>query len=440
MTTIAAISFSDAEIRRQAAGAVRELKDPRHPGLRLRFLSDRQRGSWYVVKARGWHRAGRWPEIPAKSMLEILPKVRAQLAAEPDAQLGAGGLATVGEVLRWQLDRQLRNRNLSQKRKKSVKSMINRHLLPRLGGVRVAELTKALLDRELFWPLQEQFTSGYVRQAYGVLAGALRQAQRLDQIAANPMAGMRFTDFVRAKIVPKAAGLRPAQLCELVPRLVEHYRQRPAEGMLALLMLCHGTRLGETRVARWRHFSLQERVWILPAEETKTRTEHVLPLTDQVVALLEQYRAWQTSSVGESAFLFPAGPTKALSEKQASEVFASLGAGEWTSHDLRKLARTSWTELGIDHLIGEMLLNHAMKGVVAAYIQTAAQARKREALELWHGHLDGHGFGAVLGQTGARSHEPHFGSEANSGEASSDSSRPTGWRLQEGLGEEGEAC
>lgn len=440
MTTIAAISFSDTEIRRQAAGAMRELKDPRHPGLRLRFLSDRQRGSWYVVKARGWHRAGRWPEIPAKAMLEILPKVQAQLAAEPDAQLGAGGLATVGEVLRWQLDRQLRNRNLSQKRKKSVKSMISRHLLPRLDTVRVVELTKALLDRELFWPLQEEFTAGYVRQAYGVLAGALRQAQRVDQIASNPMAGMKFTDFVRAKIVPKAAGLRPAQLAELVPRLVAHYRQSPAEGMLALLMLCHGTRLGETRVARWRHFSLPERAWILPAEETKTRTEHVLPLTDQVVALLEQYRAWQVCNVGESAFLFPAGPTKALSEKQASVVFAGLGGGEWTSHDLRKLARTCWTELGVDHLIGEMLLNHAMKGVVAAYIQTAAQVRKREALELWHGHLDGHGFGAVLSQTDVRSREPVLSGAANAGAASSDSSRPTGWRLQEGQNGEGGSC
>ncbi|MCJ1887408.1 site-specific integrase [Pseudomonas sp. LA21] len=435
MSTINSINFSDAEIRRQAAGTVRELKDPRHQGLRLRFGAQRERGSWFLIVRRTWHRVGRWPDLSAKAMLEVLPSVVARLAADPGAQLGAGGLATVGDVLRWQLDRQLRNRNLSAKRKKSVKSMISRHLVPRLDKVRVAELTKALLDRDLFWPLQEEYSAGYVRQAYGVLVGALRQAHRVDQIAANPLAGMRFTDFVRAKIVPKAAGLRPAQLADLVPRLVAHYQRNPAEGMLALLMLCHGTRVGETRVARWRHISLPERAWIIPAEDTKTRTEHVLPLTDQAVALLEQYRAWQASRVGESAFLFPSGSTKALSEKQASDLFKVLGGGEWTSHDLRKLARTCWTELGVDHLIGEMLLNHAMKGVVAAYIQTAAQTRKREALELWHSHLDGHGFGAVLGQTDAGSREPVSSADANDGEASSDSSRPTEWRLNVAGGE-----
>ncbi|WP_425318446.1 tyrosine-type recombinase/integrase [Pseudomonas nitroreducens] len=435
MTAIAPISFSDAEIRRQAAGAARELKDPRHQGLRLRFGAKRERGSWFLIVRRTWHRVGGWPDLSAKAMLEILPDVRARLAADPDAKLGAGGLSTVGEVLRWQLDRQLRNRNLSAKRKKSLKSMIGRHLIPRLDTVKVADLTKALLDRDLFWPLQEEYSAGYVRQAFGVLVSALRQAHRVDQIAINPMASMRFTDFVRAKIVPKAAGLRPAQLTDLVPRLVAHYQQNPAEGMLALLMLCHGTRVGETRVARWRHFSLQERAWIIPAEDTKTRTEHVLPLTDQAVALLEQYRAWQVSRLGESAFLFPSGATKALSEKQACEVFKGLGAGEWTSHDLRKLARTCWTEIGVDYLIGEMLLNHAMKGVVAAYIQTAAQTRKREALELWHSHLDGHGFGAVLGQTDAGSRAPVSGAGANAGAASSDSSRPSEWRLKAGGGE-----
>ncbi|MNG01832.1 hypothetical protein D3C84_848280 [compost metagenome] len=86
-----------------------------------------------------------------------------------------------------------------------------------------------------------------------------------------------------------------------------------------------------------------------------------------------------------------------MSKGQASAVFTGLGKGEWSSHDLRKLARTGWADLGIDFLIGEMLINHAMGHNVQAYIHTTVEERKRAALELWHAHLDGKGFSLIHG-------------------------------------------
>ncbi|MNF82244.1 Prophage CP4-57 integrase [compost metagenome] len=269
-----------------------------------------------------------------------------------------------------------------------------------------------------------------MRQAYGVLASALRQARRLDLIAANPMDGVQFTDFVKERIQPREPGLRPFDLPVLVEGLVKHHQETPGETLLALLMLCHGTRIGETRQARWRHVLLKERLWIIPAVKAKCRAEHQLPLTDQVVALLTAHREWQRARGVETAFLFPGSPGSALSEKQASEVFVRLGQGNWTSHDLRKLARTCWTELGVDHLIGEMLLNHAIRGVAAAYIHTQAQEKKREALERWHAQLDRHGFGRIHGATFSRPHETGDGIAPANDKASGDSPHPKGWRLQ----------
>lgn len=78
-------------------------------------------------------------------------------------------------------------------------------------------------------------------------------------------------------------------------------------------------------------------------------------------------------------------------------MFTRLGKGEWTSHDLRKLARTGWADLGIDFLIGEMLINHAMGHNVQAYIHSTVEERKRIALEQWHAHLDGKGLILIHG-------------------------------------------
>jgi integrase len=425
------VDLSDAQIRAQAAHSdVRELRDMRHPSLRFRFSRDRSRGTWHVVLNGKWHKMGRYPGLTTKGALSVLPQVTARLAADPAGSGTAQGFRTIGEVLEWQLDRAQRNRTLSAKRKAAVKSVITCHLLPRVKDLLLAEANKSTLDRVLFWPLQEQYAVSYVRQVYGVLASALRQARRLDLLAMNPMDGVKFTDFVQERILPREPGLRPSDLAGLMDGLVKQHLADPEGTLLALLMLCHGTRIGETRQALWRHVLLEERLWIIPAVKAKSRAEHQLPLTDQVVALLAAHRDRQRARRSETAYLFPGLAGAALSEKQASEVFVRLGRGHWTSHDLRKLARTCWTELGVDHLIGEMLLNHAIRGVMAAYIHTQAQEKKREALEQWHAQLDSHGFGQIHGATESRPHETGAAVEAANDKASSDSPHPKEGRLQ----------
>nr|GFB83685.1 hypothetical protein [Tanacetum cinerariifolium] len=125
-----------------------------------------------------------------------------------------------------------------------------------------------------------------------------------------------------------------------------------------------------------------------------------------------RYRQVQQANGYNGPFLFPGRRGKALSESQASGVFTRLGRGEWTSHDLRKLARTGWADIGIDHLIGELLINHAMGHNVKVYIQSDVMARKRDALEKWHGHLDGKGLGTIVALTGFRSDDSDNSPEA----------------------------
>ena len=79
------------------------------------------------------------------------------------------------------------------------------------------------------------------------------------------------------------------------------------------------------------------------------------------------------------------------------EAIKELSGGEWTSHDLRKLARTVWAEIGIDYLVGEMLLNHSVGTLAKTYIRTTADQLRREALERWHAWLDARGFTAAHG-------------------------------------------
>lgn len=396
----AALKITDAEIKRQAAGDVRDLRDVENRGLYLRFTRDRARASWYLVAKGKWNLVGGFPDLTAKQVVAALPAIRLRLAAGANSTLSKW--ATTGELLEWFAERYARDRNLSKKRKDTSASMLKCHLVPCLGETPLASIDNATLDSQLIWPMQQTVEIDYVRSAFQLLALAFRQAFKLRLISANPMRDMKFKDFSTAKVGIKASRLRGTQLQDLLHHLACVIESNPHDGMLAMMMLCHGTRIGETRQARWSHISLAEREWFIPSENTKTGVEHHLPLTDQVRQLLIWYRDKQQAAGYDGQFLFPGRGGEGLSEGRASAVFARVGKGEWTSHDLRKLARTCWADIGIDHLIGELLINHAMGHNVKVYVQSGVMARKRDGLMKWNAHLDGKGFDLIHALTGFR--------------------------------------
>ncbi len=394
------VTVTDAEIRKQAVGTVRELRDPRFPELRFRYsTSDRAKGAWHVVVRGKWGKAGNYPGINAKLMQATLPAILARRAIDPDAASTENAWATTGDLLNWYTDRMLRDRSLSAKRKAGAKSALTCHLVPRLANLPLADFDKASLDSLLMWPLQERYKLSYVRLVYSVLAAAMRQAHRLGLLRRNPMAGLKYSDFVSARIKPKPSRLRSDDLPGVLAKLAAQFDTRPADAMLPLMMLCHGTRLGETRTALWRNINLTTRLWFIPAADTKTKAEHTLPLTEQTCALLRRYQARQWANGYQGAYLFPGTKRGAMSATTATLVFSTLSDRQWSSHDLRKVARTAWMDLGIDYLVGEMLVNHALKNMDATYIHTTAETLKRQALEKWHARLDQDGLSLIGGET-----------------------------------------
>ncbi|WP_268798032.1 tyrosine-type recombinase/integrase [Pseudomonas huanghezhanensis] len=397
------VVLTDSEIRKQSAGAVRQLRDPRFPELRFRYsTTDRTRGAWHVVVRGKWGKAGDYPGISAKSIQSALPAILLRRAIDPEATSTENAWATMGDLLRWYTNRMIRDRSLSEKRKAGAKSALKCHLVPRLANLQLSDLGKASLDSLLMWPMQERYALSFVRLVYNVLAVAMRQAHRLGHLRLNPMAGLKFSDFVSKRVKPKPSRLRTDDLSSVLAEVSATFAVLPTEAVLALMMLCHGTRLGETRMALWRNVNLNTRQWFIPQGDTKTKAEHLLPLTDQVCSLLQTYQAFQRANGYQGAYVFPGIRRGAMSATTATAVFARLSDHQWTSHDLRKVARTAWMDLGIDYLVGEMLVNHALKNMDATYIHTAAENLKREALEKWHHRLDEYGLSAIASETNAR--------------------------------------
>lgn len=376
--------ISDAVIRRNTTRPVRQISDTRFP-LKFRYSSNRARGSWFVVHNQSWRKIGTYPGMNASLAVKAVPGELAHLADNPGADSAAlGRFVLVDDLLSWYSTRALNARYLSKNRRGAIASIVRRHLSPKLGQLPWQTLNHDEVDRRLIQPMQQEYSLAYTRQVLDVLRLAYKQAQKLRQIDHNPIAGFSFADFIQAPIKPKDGRLRRQSL----PRLVADLEPFGAEyQMLVLLMLMHGTRIGETRAIRWDYIDWGDKTLVLPADITKTGESYRIPLTPYAVAMVKRYRAQQELRGYKGAYFFPNHRGGHISDTRAGTMVRAVSRGDWSAHDLRKLARTCWADLGVDYMVSERLLNHKLSGLDQAYIHTYVEAQKREALEKYHNWL-----------------------------------------------------
>ena len=370
------VMITDAAIKRHASESVAILHDQLLRPLHFRYHHGRESGSWYLVKSRRWRRIGRWPEVSAALVRKQAP----HLLIEGDATLESD--QTLGDVLEWFRNRSSQNRAISAERRADIETAISRHLTPRatLCALPVAAIRKADIDACLMLPIQQELKPSTINKVFRVLKQATKMAHSLGVIDQDPMAAFRFSDFIRTTITEKASALRSDDTATVLEQISEHQELQPKAALLASLMLLFGTRINETRLATWRDFDLTAGWWYIPAAHTKTRKALRLPLTRHAIQII---LALQTPKPG-GAPLFATQSGEPISRQQATQLIRTVSHGKWSAHDLRKLARTIWADIGIDYMISELLLNHTPSKLDRVYIHTYADKKTRQSLEEYH--------------------------------------------------------
>ncbi|WP_198595221.1 tyrosine-type recombinase/integrase [Vibrio splendidus] len=382
--------ISDAQIRKHAKDSrVKQLKDTRY-SLYLRFRKNREQGSWIYMEYRNGeqksHTIGKYPNLSANHAFDVLNHYVAELAQGKRSVFNE--FTTVDELLAWYLEVETKARLLSSDRLVTLKSICETHLAPSLHGVEIAAVDHRVVEKVLMKPLREAlYSPSYIRTIFQTIKVAFTKAKRLRLLAVNPFDSMKFTDFLKVKIDVKGCKLRPSD----TPWLLESFFSSgdPFARMLCLMMMSHGTRIGETRQAKWRHICFRTKRWTIPKAYTKTKREIVYPLTDELVCLLQSFKQWQLDNAykGNNVFPLTQRDKEPIHRGKACELIRTISLQKWSAHDLRKLARTVWADLGIDYLVSETLLNHAKGKLDQAYIHTHIELQKSEALNTYHSWL-----------------------------------------------------
>jgi integrase len=153
-------------------------------------------------------------------------------------------------------------------------------------------------------------------------------------------------------------------------------------GAIVKLLLLTGQRKTEIGSLRWSEVSDEQIV--LPAERTKNKREHTVPLSDAAKTILNQFRGDRRCVFGRADSGFGGW------NWSKQELDALIAIAPWTLHDLRRTVATRMAELGVQPHIVEAILNHVSghkRGVAGIYNRATYDKEKREALNLWAEHV-----------------------------------------------------
>jgi integrase len=193
----------------------------------------------------------------------------------------------------------------------------------------------------------------------------------------------------------------------LIPHRVKHYPTIPfsevgdflraldtvettQQNKIAVKVLMHtALRTGELRHGRWQDLDLENQMWRVPSEFTKTRKEHLVPLSKQVCGFFKELDTF----TGQSEWLFPNQQVRVqpvMSENTINHLIRRMGYhGRLVGHGFRSLFSTTANEHGFNSDAIERQLAHTERNQVrAAYNRAEYLRERRDMMQWWSDYLE----------------------------------------------------
>lgn len=168
-----------------------------------------------------------------------------------------------------------------------------------------------------------------------------------------------------------------------VPSVVANIRKLESTSARALLFtILTAARTGETLGATWDEINLDDRLWTIPAERMKARSEHQVPLAEEAIALLKTV---PRDPVGKNPHLFRGQRAKTLTNMAMLQCLRGVHGDGSTVHGFRA-AFSTWAREQTDYSpeVVEASLAHIQSDkVVAAYARTTFLDRRRTLMQEW---------------------------------------------------------
>jgi integrase len=192
------------------------------------------------------------------------------------------------------------------------------------------------------------------------------------------------TAIHEARVLPKVkakAKHHKAMAWQDVPAFYADLKARDAMAAKALMFTClTGSRTSEVLMMRWDEVDSKARLWTCPADRMKGDEVHRVPLTDEMLAIIEPLRAMQSEYVFEGQKRH-----KPLSNMAMLMLLRRMQVEGVTVHGFRSTFRDWASEVAeAPREVSEMSLSHKVgSNVERAYARSDLLERRRALMCRW---------------------------------------------------------
>lgn len=270
---------------------------------------------------------------------------------------------------------------------RDVLHVLETDIFPHLGGRPIAQLDAADILACLR-KVEDRGARHIARRGRQVCSQIFRYAVITRRAERNPAVDLQgaLKPLKRGHF----AALGPDDLPGFLRALKEHdERLHPYTKNAVRLLMLTFVRTTELIEARWTEIDFENAQWCIPAERMKMRLQHLVPLSRQSIAILQEQKAL----LGKCEWLFPnrLSLLEHMSNGAILMVLKRMGyRGRMTGHGFRALAMSTIKEkLRYRHEVVDRQLAHTPANKVdAAYDRAAFLDERRRMMQDWADYLD----------------------------------------------------
>lgn len=274
------------------------------------------------------------------------------------------------------------------------KRIYTKDIAKHIGDIRLDQITARDI-RTTINAINDSGRPTIANDALGHCKQLFNHGIKLDLMAGNPAAAFTFRDAGGVE-KSKDRALTEEELKQFFTTAKNNSDSFSRDNYLAcVLLVCLGVRKSELCEAKWEEFKLDDALWHLPKERSKTNVGFTIPLAPEVLIWLEELRVRGFGS----EYVFPSRRAskrphmgadtlnraitklfgkEAGKKKQPPNLMGDMP--HFTVHDLRRTCRTLLAQQGTLGHVAERCLNHKLKGVEGIYNKHDYLEERKEAL------------------------------------------------------------
>lgn len=258
------------------------------------------------------------------------------------------------------------------------------YAFPKIGRMPVDGIgqPEVLMCLSPIWTAKHETARRLAQRIKTVLDVAKSRGYREGENPVNAIREAGVLPKVKAKVVH-----HDAMPWRDVPAFYAELEERTATAAKALqFTILTASRTSEVLGMTWAELDLDARVWTIPAERMKAGAQHRVPLTDEMLRVIDPMRAMASSFVFEGQKRH-----RPLSNMSMLMLLRRMGRGQFTVHGFRSSFR-DWAgeAAGAPREVAETALAHQIgSDVERAYSRSDLLERRRELMSRWTRFLHG---------------------------------------------------